>query len=241
MQAPDTNELNEKNALSIFMACQYDLTGSENDFEFLDDIKDNFNEFCTQYRIRTSGITTEDLQKGYQLPLITKNKQKLVMKKDNISQKQSQEQQKGSFVARLTSCYTTLEEPKKYIVDKNSLELHVQLTSNPVQYGVLHLQQLTKAQLLKREIRNLIELFSPMVFKHANRFSSEERIFLESIYYKKWFIVDAYIVLMHFCINAVVICPVILSIIFHQVSFAPYSLSHPSNQFSTSDFRFSIV
>lgn len=52
---------------------------------------------------------------------------------------------------------------------------------------------------------------------------------------------DVYIVITHFIVNAIVICPVVISIVFHQVGYAPYSLNHPANQFSDSDFKFSIV
>ena len=47
-------------------------------------------------------------------------------------------------------------ENAKFVIDKQSLELHVQLISNPLQYGQQFLGELTKFQIFMNELWEII-------------------------------------------------------------------------------------
>lgn len=149
------------------------------------------------------------------------------MKKGNEVVKEEAEPKKTKSKSLAERLKLKSSENARYVIDKQSLELHVQLTSNPTQFGQFHLGNMTRFKIFRNELWEIIGRFFKL--QRVYEYSTHERTFLETIYRENWQVADMYIVLMHFLVNIVVICPVVISIIFHQFAYAPYSLNHPSN------------
>lgn len=58
---PDPKSLDGKNTLAIFISCCYDITGQENDYEFIEDFREKFLNFCKEYRQPTDDVRPEEI------------------------------------------------------------------------------------------------------------------------------------------------------------------------------------
>ncbi len=86
--------------------------------------------------------------------------------------------------------------------------MYVELMSNPKVFAEKNLMNLTKGVIFMNEIWDFLNRF--LSFKYDFHLTEEMQAFLKYIYYDKWYIIDLFIVGIHYLFNAALIFPLIV-------------------------------
>lgn len=55
----DPRMLDQKNALQVFIGSYYDITGQENNFEYMEDFKEHYENFCKDHKLQMEDLNPE--------------------------------------------------------------------------------------------------------------------------------------------------------------------------------------
>ncbi|KRX01782.1 hypothetical protein PPERSA_00155 [Pseudocohnilembus persalinus] len=95
IQLFSSEQLKQGNSLENFLKINYEITGRETDDVWVEQLHQEYTNFCAENRLVLQNFRAKDVQQKYKLELTTKSQLKLVM--DKVLQEQETEENEENF------------------------------------------------------------------------------------------------------------------------------------------------